>query len=272
MKSLRIRSYSVFGACPEIYRKRVAHWKHNKELYNHEFLVVDDKDGRLGMCPLRLGVSTTIYEPSHILMYGGKLITPIKNLENNDIVYKEKTTLGLIDRIQLEFLEENADLHNENFYESNNDKKFGYVAACRSFDRDENKDIPIKDKIEKLKKSVKDGGYLYIEYYISLDDNDLEKYPLNSFLRYGEMKEYFNSNDWIVISISEEATQEEINVMNLESKPIILGRIEVRRKKEKIRSEYNKRKPRKITELNKCGVVQINRRKVRSYSINGVIR
>ena len=265
MKSLRIRSNSLFGSCPEIYKKRVARWKFNKELNNYDFLIVDDKDGRLAMCPLRSGARATIYEPNSIYLYGGKINTPIKNLENNEIVFKQKTSLGLQDRINLEFLEEGAELNNKCFYDSELEKEYGYVAASKSLNRDENKHLSMDTKINKLKRAVKSGGYLYIEYYIALDNDDYNLYPKNQFLRYGEMKDYFNDEDWTIISIEEKATTEDITQMNIEPKKIIFGIVEARRKK-----EFSERKPRKI-----CSVRAIQRprvKKVRNYVINGVIR
>lgn len=265
MKSLRIRSNSLFGNCPEIYRKRVAHWKNRNEYKGYDFLVVDDKDGRLCMCPLRSGREVTVYEPNEIYLYGGKQKVPIKNLENNEIVFKDKTTMGLQDRLNLEFLENNAVIYNENFYEAHLDNKYGFVAASKSLDRIENKNISMSDKIEKLKDVVQPGGYLYIEYYIALDENDYESYPENQYMRYGEMEKFFKNEDWSILSIQEKPTTEDITKMNPESKKIIFGIIDARRKK-----ENNIRKPRMIHKLNTNIPSRV--KKVRNYVINGVVR
>ena len=265
MKSLRNRSNSIFGKCPEIYKKRVSHWKNRKEFDKYDFLVIDDRDGRLGMCPLRSGAKVTIYEPNSIYLYGGKINTPIRNLESNEIIYKPKTSLGLEDRINLEFLEGNVNLHNENFYESEINHKYGYVATSKSLDREENKLIPMADKINKLKDAVESGGYLYVEYYIALDSDDYNLYPQNQYLRYGEMKNYFSDENWTILSIEEYPTTEDITKMNLESKKIIFGKIDVRKK-----GEHVKRKPRKINNIR--AIKNPRNKKVRNYIINGVLR
>ena len=62
MESLKNKTTSIFGKCPEIFKRRVGHWKSRRSLDECDFLVVDDKDGYLGMCPLRSNMNVTVYE------------------------------------------------------------------------------------------------------------------------------------------------------------------------------------------------------------------
>lgn len=262
MKSLKSKTTSIFGKCPEIYKKRVIHWKNRRKLEYRNFLVVDDKDGYLGMCPLRANMNVTVYEQDKNLLYGGKYLFPFKNPNTDEIVYKEKTMLGFQDRINIEFLESNVELLNKNFYESNIDKKYDYVATSRGLSIDKN--ISMEDKINKLKSCVKDNGYLYIEYYIALDSDDYDAYPKNQYLRLGEMKNYFNEDEWHIIVNTEIATYEKINQINIESKKIILGTIDARKCDDKTIRRYRK--------INDITPITPKIKKLRNYSINGVIR
>ena len=265
MESLKNKTTSIFGKCPEIFKRRVGHWKSRRSLDECDFLVVDDKDGYLGMCPLRSNMNVTVYENDKNLLYGGKYLYPFKNPHNDEIVYKEKTILGFEDRINIEFLDAHAKLINENFYKSNINEKYSYVATTRGLNLEQNIDISMIDKINKLKSCVKDDGYLYIEYYIALDSDDYETYPKNQYLRYGEMKEYFNGNEWDILFNTEKATTESINQINKERKEIILGIIDVRKQK--------KRVPKKRRNINNIVPIQLsNGKKVRNYTINGVFR
>ena len=265
MKSLKEKSISLFGSCPEIYRRRLAHWKFRDEIDNNNFLVIDDKDGRLALCPLRYGKRVKIYEPDAKYLDGGKFNVPMKDFDTGRYVYKEKTCIGLRDRLNMEFLENLADIKNENFYSSDLAEKYSCVAVSKSLDREENKNYTMEYKIEKLKSLVKDGGYLYIEYYIALDSNDEFKYPKNQYLRYGEMKNYFDSDEWNILSLEEKSTREDITKMNIDNKPIIFGIIDVRK-----RTQKEIKKLRKINNI--LPIRNYREKKVRNYVINGVLR
>ena len=46
MKSL-VETNSIFGNCPEMFKRRVNRWKNRNKFYDEEFLIVDDKDGKI---------------------------------------------------------------------------------------------------------------------------------------------------------------------------------------------------------------------------------
>lgn len=46
-------------------------------------------------------------------------------------------------------------------------------------------------KINKLKNAADDKGYIYIEYYLAMDEDDIINYPLNRFLRKMKLKNIF---------------------------------------------------------------------------------
>ena len=54
-------------------------------------------------------------------------------------------------------------------------------------------------KINKIKSNVALGGYIYIEYYLAIDEKDYKKYPSNQYLRYGEIEKYFPKEEWTIL-------------------------------------------------------------------------
>lgn len=278
MKSLKEKTTSLFGSCPDIFRKRLAHWKYRDEIDKNNFLIIDDKDGRLALCPLRYGKRVTIYESNAKYLDGGKFNIPMMDVTTNEYVYKEKTCIGLRDRLNIEFLENLADIKNENFYSSDINDKYTCIAVSKSLDREENKNFTMEYKINKLKNLVKDGGYLYIEYYIALDNDEI-RYPKNQYLRYGEMEKYFDPTEWNILSLEEISTKEALTKTNVEEKPIIFGIIDVRKKFEKEIKKIKKKQEKNILSQsesrslsNITPIRNYRERKVRNYVINGVLR
>lgn len=250
MRILPNRTKSLFGNIPYIYQKKVMKWNYRKNFEDTKFLIIDDKDGQLCMCPLRKSIKTTIYEPNKILIEGGKLDIPINVPDTDKFVYINRTIMGIKDRVKNELLDTEYFIFNENYYESNNMEKYDYVAVCRSLDRDENRHITMQDKIEKIKSNVKQNGYLYLEYYIALDSDDYDTYPSNQYLRLNEIENYFDKKEWTIITNEVEVEKDMLTPFNRTSRNILIGYLDVRRKKtpekrekkENIYIDYNNKK------------------------------
>lgn len=58
-------------------------------------------------------------------------------------------------------------------------------------------------KVRKLLSAVKVNGYIYIFYHLAIDEDNYEKYSKEQYLRSGEMKKYFDIDNWEIITIIE---------------------------------------------------------------------
>ena len=105
MRLLPNRTNSLFGNIPEIYRKKVMKWQTRKIYKESRFLIIDDKDGHLGMCPLRVNIPIDVYEPNKEYLFGGKTEIPINIPDTNQFMFIERNILGFRDRISNELLE-----------------------------------------------------------------------------------------------------------------------------------------------------------------------
>ena len=149
---------------------------------NINMLVVDAKDGYSVLPMLRRGHNVECYETNDILINGG-VIDGFK-------------TNGLISKIINEKLEHNFKLYKENFYDCRVKKEYDFVYSYRSLHLKENSDIPKYRKIRKLQSSVKEGGYIYIFYYMYDSDNLNNE---NSYFKSYEMKSYFDTDKWDIL-------------------------------------------------------------------------
>jgi len=259
----RLDTKSIFGYVPEIYFGRVRNWKKRENKDKNNFLHVDDTDGHLALYSLTYGMDVTVYEPNKSLLYGGKIEYPVLIPNSEDYVFIKKTVEGLEDRAKMIFGEKKLKLYNKNFYKSNCNEKYIYVTACRSLNREENKDVSMEDKINKLKKAVDFDGYLYIEYYIANKSDDYELYPSNSYLRENELESYFDKVEWTIITNNINIEKDLITPFNKENKDVVIGYFVARRrptpvvKEHKIKFEYVD---------NKRVLLQ------RNYTINGVVQ
>lgn len=265
MKSL-VETNSIFGNCPEIFKRRVNRWKNRNKYLDEEFLIIDDKDGHLGMYPLRCGFKTTVYESNYNLLFGGKMDVPINIPETNEYVYVNKNILGFEDRAKEELVYDNLNIINKNFYMLTNLTKYFFVACSKSLNRIENNKISMKDKIIKLRDSVKRDGYIFIEYYLAADEKDYEKYPLNSYLRKDEILEYFDIKEWTILLNDVQIQKDCISPFNKENNNVLIGYFEARYKPSPVAKVKSSKKIRLDHYTNKeieC---------LHNYSINGVIR
>lgn len=267
MKS-RLNTKSLFGSVPYIFSKKVARWNKSSLKEKREFLHVDDKDGHLALYSLSYNINVTVYEPIYNFLYGGKTEVPVNIPNTEEYIYINKMINGLEERAKLNFIESQLNIINRNFYEIDDLNKYIYVTACRSLDREENKHITMKEKINKLKMAVEDEGYLYIEYLIAIDDNDYENYPSNSYFRRNEIESYFDKTEWTIQSNEIRIIKEELNPLNRDQKEKIVGYLDVRKK-------ASPKKQEKRILRNQKRIDFITNKEVKckhNYIINGVLR
>lgn len=158
-------------------------------------------DGKYTIPFLKRGHSVDAYEMNMIYLYGGHVQYPIIKDDNN-VILQRRTIYGAEDRINIEDLHEKVNLCSNNFFKYNN-KQYDVIYSKRALHRDEYADISMKDKILALQNAVKEGGIMYLEYLIYLDDNNTEQLDPNQYLKQGEMQKYF-SKGWDILSIVED--------------------------------------------------------------------
>lgn len=267
MKS-RLNTKSLFGYVPYIFSKKVARWHTSSLKQKKEFLHIDDKDGHLALYTLSSGLNATVYEPNENFLYGGKEDVPVNIPNTDDYIFINQMIKGLEDRAKLNFVESGLNMINRNFYEINDLNKYIYVTACRSLDRKSNRHIPMDIKINKLKNSVAEEGYLYIEYLIATKEEDFDNYPASSYLRKDEILQYINSDEWTILTNEIKIIKDELTPLNRINEEKIVGYLDVRKKKAPRIKDKRSLK-------NKKRIDFVTNREVKckhSYIINGVLR
>ncbi len=229
MKILPIRTNSLFGNIPFIYQKRVNKWSLKKINEKLKFLIIDDKDGQLGMCPLRKNIPIVVYEPEQVYLNGGKVEVPLNIPNTTNFIFAKRNIMGFKDRITTELINTKCNLINRNYYGFTDENKYDYVAACHSIDRDCNIEYSMEYKINKLKRNVVDKGYLYLEYYVALKEDDYENYPANKYLRNNEILNYFDENEWTIITNEIKIIKDDLTPLNKELKDVVVGYLHVRK-------------------------------------------
>lgn len=114
-----------------------------------------------------------------------------------------KETSGLYKRIEDYNFNNKVSIKTCNFYKVKESKKYDFVLCDRTLQSNRNKDISLKKKVRKLMSSVKEGGYLYIYYYLAIDEKDYVTYPSNQYFRKNEMQKIFDLEDWEIVYICE---------------------------------------------------------------------
>lgn len=171
--------------------------------FNGDFtiLIPNCMDGYSVLPLLRKNHYVDCYEMNNILIDGGYI--------NNFY------TRGLLAKVRDEELNDRMNLYKKNFYDNRISKQYNFVYSYRSLHLQENSEIPMYRKIRKLQSSVKDGGYIYLFYYIADDEKDYDKYPSNSYLRTYEMKKYFDRDNWeIIYSVENHIREYSPNIFN----------------------------------------------------------
>ena len=179
---------SVFGDSPKtayIYARELERVLNRK----YKVLLVDGVDGIGAMPFAREGQLIDCYEPDGRYFLGGMIEG-----------FKFK---GLKEKLDYENLKDNVSLINKNFYEERTSKKYDLVYVYRSIHKKNNSNLQMKKKMNRLLMSVKENGYIYILYYLAINEKDYINYPKNQYVRKNEIKNYFDDN-WEIINIREE--------------------------------------------------------------------
>ena len=107
-------------------------------------------------------------------------------------------------------------------------------------------------KINKLKSNVKKDGYIYIEYYVALKDDDFKSYPENEFLRKDEILKYFPETEWNVFRNEYEIVEDNLTPFNREKKQVVIGYFDARKKPSKPKIVRKKIEKKTIVKNGKC--------------------
>lgn len=158
-------------------------------------------DGKYTIPFLKRGYNVDAFDMNMIYLYGGHVQLPIIKDDDN-VILQRRTIYGAEDRINIEELHEKVKLYSDNFFKCNH-KQYDVVYSKRVLHREEYADISMKDKILALQNAVKEGGIMYIEYLMFLDDNNSEGLNTNQYIKQCEMQKYF-STGWEILSIVED--------------------------------------------------------------------
>ena len=193
---------------------------------NYNVLVIDDKDGLCSIPFALKGAKVTLYEPDERFIYGG-----IVNEFIVQPIYKRKNFNKVCQNIEIVI---------KNFYEERIEKKYEFVYCYRSIHQNHNKHISMKRKIQKILSSVKEGGYVYILYYLVTEENNMNNFCKNQYLRNGEMINYFDKKHWKIISNIEDnrLTQHNPHPGHNMSHYHRVGRIFAKKKKLRVKYKY----------------------------------
>ena len=239
MGILSNRTRSLFGNVPYVIQKRICKWNKMNNLKNKKILIVDDKDGHIGLCPLRYGIHVDIYELNNIFVNGGSMEVPVNIPNTTDYIFAERSVKGLRERINIEFINTSYEVQIKNYYAVDEFKEYEYVIACRS---------------------------LYIEYYVALKDDDFKSYPENEFLRKDEILKYFPETEWNVFRNEYEIVEDNLTPFNREKKQVVIGYFDARKKPSK--PKIVRKKIEKKTIVKNGNVIKVNH----NYTINGCVR
>lgn len=179
---------------------------------NFTACIVGCSDGKFLLPFARKGIKVTGYEMDDTALYGGNKDFPIIKdkktfLYSEDFVSKEykienRYVCGIIERIEKEQLTKYVNIEKRDFYKNVPKEKFDVVFTSCSLHYSLNIQFTSKKKMEKLQSIVSDGGYLYVDYMMAIDEKNTDRYPIDKYFRKGEMRKYFD-NSWKIISLIE---------------------------------------------------------------------
>ena len=180
---------SVFGVISSASYNRIhiIEKELNKRL---SVLVLDALDGLCVIPFAKSGNSVDCYETEKVYIDGGEI-------NGFKILY------GLKDKLEYYELSNNTNIINNNFFNEKNNKQYDFVYVNKCINYDKYNDITMDKKIKKILKSVNLNGYLFLSYYLAINEKDYNNYPKNQFTRRGEMIKYFGEN-WEVLSMRED--------------------------------------------------------------------
>ena len=189
------------------------------QLAEHEFpngfstCIVGCSDGKFVFPFARKGNSVTGYEVDKSALYGAEKEFPVFT-KNGHIPYNGRTTLepfptekrtykGCIEKVNIEQLSDLVKIEERNFYTCPPNEKFDVVFTSCSYQYSLNAGKTLEEKTNIIQDIVSDGGLLYIDYMLAIDETDYTLYPVNKYLRKGQMIQFFDSEHWGVLHIRE---------------------------------------------------------------------
>ena len=206
-----MKTTGIWGAAPtRLYKfKKLLQTKFGN---NAEICVVGASDGKFVFPFLRSGMKVTAYEIDSTAVHGGEKEFPIAqkiikkeeyvpNPDRNPIYKKVPSELrhiqGLKKRAEIEELSALLTIREENFYKQPPEESYEGVFTSCSIPYQCNFDIPFVQIINSLKKAVKVGGYLYMDYMLPLED--CHSWRPEHYIRRGTLKNYFKEDEWKII-------------------------------------------------------------------------
>ena len=174
--------------------------------------IVGCSDGKFLLPFARMGIKVTGYDIDDIALYGGVKAFPIvkekvkykytPNFKSKEYITEEKQVLGIINRLKQENVLKYATIEKRDFYKNLPKEKYNLVFTSCSLHYSANKDFSLENKTKKLQNIVSDGGFLYIDYMMAIEEDDYVTYPSSKFYRKNEILKYFDNN-WEIISFRE---------------------------------------------------------------------
>ena len=205
-----MKTKSIWGQTPSrLYRLiKLANEKFKNE--NWTACIVGCSDGKFLIPFARAHHKVVGYDIDTIDLFGGEKDFPIyekrknitkydKNFKSPNYPLETRRVRGLQERIEIEKLDDYARIEERNFYENPPKEKFNVVFTSCSLHYTINNKFSLQDKINKLKNIVENGGILYIDYMMALEEEDFESFPNYKFFRNGEAAKFLG-NDWKIIS------------------------------------------------------------------------
>lgn len=206
-----MKTKSIWGNPPTRLYKLI---KIAKQDWGKEFTacIVGCSDGKFLMPFAREGIKVTGYDIDDIALYGGIKAFPIikekikypysPDFESKTFELEDKKVLGVVDRLKIENIDNNANIEKRDFYKHLPKEKFNVVFTSCSLHYSVNKEFTLEDKTKKLQSIVMPNGYLYIDYMMAIDEDDYNTYPSEKFYRKKEILNYFDDS-WEIISYRE---------------------------------------------------------------------
>ena len=205
-----MKTKSIWGQTPSrLYRLiKLADERFKNE--NWTACIVGCSDGKFLIPFARAHHKVVGYDIDTIDLFGGEKDFPIyekrkkipkydRNFKSPNYPLETRKIRGLQERIEIEKLEDYARIEERNFYENPPKEKFNVVFTSCSLHYTINNKFSLQDKINKLKNIVENGGILYIDYKMALEEEDFESFPNYKFFRNGEAAKFLGDG-WKIIS------------------------------------------------------------------------
>lgn len=195
-----MKTASCWGAPPD----RIYHFINGLPENIKNICVVGCSDGKFVMPFLRKNYTVTAIDLDKIALYGGVKHKPVsrEKIEKKIYVSSEKkpvyhelpmenvTIDGLLNRCVKEKLTDKLNIIETNFYRSPPNEKYDVLFTSCSLQYKTNRDIPVTEIMDVLMDHVNDGGFLYMDYMMPLEDRHIWKSP--HYFRTGQIRRFFD--------------------------------------------------------------------------------